>query len=134
MPMTRPKPRHFGQAPRGELKEKRAGVGARRVKPVRGLVQVVVKERDFSGWMMEACPFPRRKAASRASRRRDWLFRGGFETILDDGEGGGDLFRGSFVGAVGFAFDEDAEVALGVEEGEKFLRIGIGGNGDGEGD
>ena len=44
--MMRPKPRHFGQAPNGELKEKRAAVGLRRVKPVLGLVQVVEKVRD----------------------------------------------------------------------------------------
>ena len=51
--MTRPKPRHLGQAPSGELKEKSAGVGARRVKPVFGLVQVVVNEREFSGFSLE---------------------------------------------------------------------------------
>ena len=76
-PMIRPKPRHLGQAPRGELKEKRAGVGARRVKPVLGLLQLVVNDFvivDFGSWMV-AWPFPRRNAASRASRRRE-LFSG----------------------------------------------------------
>ena len=47
--MMRPKPRHFGQAPSGELKEKSAGVGARRVKPVAGLCQVVEKDLEGTG-------------------------------------------------------------------------------------
>ena len=47
--MILPKPRQVGQAPSGELKEKRAGVGARRVKPVAGLCQVVEKDLERLG-------------------------------------------------------------------------------------
>ncbi len=35
-PITRPNPWHSGQAPRGELKENRAGVGRRAVSPQTG--------------------------------------------------------------------------------------------------
>ena len=80
MPMMRPKPRHFGQAPSGELNEKRPAVGLRRVKPVLGLVQLVLKTREFSVFSWEfsgeeivAWPLPRVKAASSASRRRERL-------------------------------------------------------------
>lgn len=34
--MVRPNPRHFGQAPMGELKEKRAGLGFSKIWPVMG--------------------------------------------------------------------------------------------------
>ena len=39
-PITRPKPWHSVQAPRGELKEKRGGVGARAVKAQTGQIRL----------------------------------------------------------------------------------------------
>ena len=137
--MMRPKPRHFGQAPNGELKEKRAAVGLRRVKPVFGLVQVVENGREEQAGMpvslMVAWPLPRVKAASRASRRREWFsgvrVRRSW-TMWMTGENG---IRGPvFVGADDLAVEEDAEVALGVEEGEDVFGFGVRRDGDGEGD
>ena len=51
-------------------------------------------------------------------------FGGGVEgeAVLDDGDDGGEFFAfqgGGFVGAEGFAVEPDAEVALGLEEGEE---------------
>lgn len=65
------------------------------------------------------------------------LFVGG-EAVLDDvdlffsGEGFGEGFGGGGVGAVGLAVEEEAEVALGLEEGEEVLGGGFLGRGMGK--
>jgi hypothetical protein len=71
-PITRPKPRHFGQAPSGLLKENKAGDGGRSELPVAGFVQVEEKSRTLnSGPEASAtCPLPSVKACSSASIRR----------------------------------------------------------------
>jgi len=57
------------------------------------------------------------------------------EAVLDDVDDGRNEFRGPwFVGADDFAVEEDAEVALGVEEGEDFLGFRVRRDRDGEGD
>jgi len=60
---------------------------------------------------------------------------GDLEAVLDDEDFFGEFFElGWRVGADDFAFEEDAEVALGVEEGEEVGRFCVLGDGDGEED
>ena len=59
---------------------------------------------------------------------------GNFQAVLDDLDDAGDFGGRGGVGADGFAVDENAEVALGAQEGEEFPGFRIGGDRNGEGD
>ena len=55
-----------------------------------------------------------------------FVTRPDFESVLDDPDFGGERTEvGLLVGALDLAVKEDAEVALGIEEGEEFFRGGV---------
>ena len=78
--------------------------------------------------------FPEAEGGFEGFEEAGGVFGKHFESILNDRESRRDFCGRGFIRAECFAVDEDAEVALGVEEGEKLGGIGIGRDGDGEGD
>ena len=85
-----------------------------RVGPIRGERTGVFRERD------RGVAFSEEEGGFQGFEEAAVVFRGDFEAVLDDLDRAGELWDVAWdlVGAEGFSFDKDAEVALGVQEGE----------------